>query len=133
MEVSAESAKEEGHHWLFPRCTILQSEQVNNSIAVIGERMYTYTHTHTHTCRHRCLNMFLQTYCTQWLLTSEQSTHDKLTEELLDKQDFLVLKRQEETKRMAQTDQKTLRKTSSLDPLTQLLNMFKRIATSREW
>lgn len=44
MEVSAESAKEEGHHWLFPCCTILQSEQVNNSIAVIGERMYTYTH-----------------------------------------------------------------------------------------
>ena len=77
------------------------------------------------------MNMFLQMYCSQWLVTSEHSTHDNLTEELLDKQDYLVLRRQEEMKRMPEDDEKRLKEAP--DPLTQLLHMFKRIASSREW
>ena len=95
------------------------------------------THTHTHILpspsRHRCLNMFLQTYCSQWLVSSEHYTHDHLTEELLDKQDYLVSRRREEMKRMPEDEQRRLREFPPPDPLTQLLHMFKRIATSREW
>ena len=117
--------------------------------AVIAEFKCTHTHphtphTHTHTLhahrththtprRHRCLNMFLQTYCSQWLVSSEHFTHDNLTEELLDKQDYLVSRRREDMKRMPENEQRRLRETPPPDPLTQLLHMFKRIATSREW
>ena len=92
---------------------------------------FTFPLFHAH--RHRRLNMFLQMYCNQWLQTSEHSTHDKLTEELLDKQDYLVSVRQAELRKMTVADQKRLGESSRPDPLTQLLHMFKREASAREW
>ena len=76
--------------------------------------------------------MFLQMYCHHWLQTSEHSTHDKLTEELLDKQDYLVSVRLEELKTMSKTDLKKQVDSSPPDPLMQLLHMFRRRATARD-
>ena len=97
----------------------------------MSEVIISHTHTHTHTNRHRCMNMFLQFYCNQWLVSSEHCTHDKLTEELLDKQDYLVSKQQEELK-SAVNPGEVVCSSLSPDPLTQLLHMFRRIATSRD-
>ena len=82
--------------------------------------------------RHRCLNMFLEAYCEHWLQTSEHSTHDKLTEELLDKQDYLVSMQEVEMRRMPEQDQRRMGQRSKPDPLMQLLRKFNRLATSRE-
>ena len=151
MEAAAESAKEKGHHWLFSSRAVLQPQQVSYCplpfLPPPPPPTHTYEIENTFTCthspsppppippsRHRCLNMFLQTYCSQWLVSSEHYTHDHLTEELLDKQDYIVSRRREEMKRMPENERRRrLREAPPPDPLTQLLHMFKRIATSREW
>lgn len=39
--------------------------------------------TSCHPHRHRAVNLFLQSYCSLWLMNTEHANHDMLTEELL--------------------------------------------------
>ena len=71
-------------------------------------------------CRHSAINLFLQTYRSQWLQAVEPHAHRSLTEELLDHQDFL-----------SQAAPSHL-PPNYRDPLTQLFTMVKRRANRGE-
>ena len=60
-------------------------------------------------------------------MTSEQGMHDRLTEELLDRQDYLALQRSQGQVKGAHSDEGDHK-----DPLSQLFTMFKRVAYAQE-
>lgn len=70
---------------------------------------------------HRAINLFLQTYCSSWLMNAEHANHQLLTEELLDHQDWLASRREERGE------------APTPDLLSQLFTMFKRKASAGEW
>lgn len=84
-------------------------------------------------CRHRAINLFLYTYCREWLTSAEHSTHHLLTEELLDHQDYLALQKIRENDMKSRHEQKQLSELGPhIDPLSQLFKMLQRLATTGE-
>ena len=77
------------------------------------------------------MNLFLQVYCHEWLSSPELNTHQRLTEELLDHQDYLATKRIKDSETLLKHEQKKLCDIRTcVDPLSQLFKMLKRIATT---
>ncbi len=72
--------------------------------------------------------MFLGQYCSSWLTTSEHDSHLRLTEELLDRQDYNALQRS-----LVDTSHDEGTGTDNrVDPFSQLFTMFKRAASANE-
>ncbi len=71
--------------------------------------------------------MFLAEYCNSWLANSDHSSHLRLTEELLDKQDYLAVQISHDNSEpvVEWVD-------DHVDPFTQLFTMFQRAAESGE-
>ena len=64
-------------------------------------------------------------------MNAEQTTHQMLTEELLDHQDYLAVQRIKENDLQPRHKQKQLSELEPYtDPLSQLFKMFKRVATT---
>lgn len=81
--------------------------------------------------RHTAINLFLQIYCREWLAKAEDTSHQLLTEQLLDYQDYLALKRIKENDMKPKHEQKQLSMLEQhIDPLSQLFKMANRVATS---
>jgi len=79
--------------------------------------------------KHRAVNLFLQTYCSRWLMDAEYTNHEMLTEELLDHQDHLHLLEQERGQGGEGEESKYRRAwVPRHDPLSQLFTMFRRLA-----
>lgn len=86
--------------------------------------------------------MFLHVYCHEWLNGSEQTRHHLLTEELLDRQDYLAVRQAKEKeadligRRALYLQQDLLEQVivseqgPHLDPLSQLFKMVQRVATT---
>ena len=84
--------------------------------------------------RHSAINLFLRVYCQEWLGNAEHSTHQLLTEELLDRQDYLAAKRIRDNDMKPRHEQKQLSQMEPhIDPLSQLFKMLQRLATTGEW
>ena len=72
-------------------------------------------------------------YRREWLSTAEHSNHQLLTEELLDHQDYLAVKRIRDNDLKPRHEQKPLRELEPyIDPLSQLFKMLQRLATTGE-
>ena len=79
------------------------------------------------------MNLFLHVYCREWLTELQQSTHSLLTEELLDRQDYLATKRIRENDARPRHEQRQLAELEPLtDPLSQLFKMLQRLAAAGE-
>ena len=76
--------------------------------------------------RHRAINLFLTAYCCGWLTTAECTNHRLLSEELLDRPDFVP----SSSSSVARQPQGS---GAGPDPLAQLFTMFKRVASTQEW
>lgn len=72
--------------------------------------------------------MFLAEYCNLWLASSNQDSHLRLTEELLDKQDYLALQVSRDQSRDPAGEEDWT--DDRVDPFAQLFTMFQRSAES---
>lgn len=79
------------------------------------------------------MNLFLYVYCREWLGQAEHTTHQLLTEELLDHQDYLAMKRIRDNDSRPRHEQKQLAEMEPrIDPLSQLFKMLQRLASTGE-